>query len=740
MDRFKLIFSLITLLAVSSYAQPAVTWWQMYDTGRLEGFYDIYDASGDGYIMCGYSRDRNVTRDTTQQILVIRIDDDGDVLWSHEYGEEGVFDEGASIIETDEGNFLIGGRCFPTIAALLIDPNGEEIWYNTYSQAICEAVIELKNGNFALAGYSGGNSYLLCINNEGRLLWEQTYDAWGVENFYTMRETQGGIIASGYASFQVDQRREFRAWIVKAGFDGDQIWARLHAPEHAQIVYSMVSRPEGGFAMGGEFWNGNGGHDILFMAIDDEGELEWYERIDLGGEERAIGMDKLLPNGYVLVGYQGNAVNTELRVGPDGEVRSSRGIPLFEEGNWPLVPNMLESVIRDADNNTVACGMATFDRDGSRQNGLVIKMEPEILEPTIIHYEPEDTRLQVLQGDTIDFVVRAVDQQEDELSYLWIMGEDTLATDTTITVVFEEIGEFEVLCQVSDGEFTSAIAWHINAVEWYIDTFQPESTDLTIRRGSEVDFTHQVRVVEEFEFDYRWEHFGRGGNYEFDGEDSVRINFELQGEHLIRALVMRDDRTESVEWEVNAQSIIWWWWPHEFEIRAPVDTTMEFVIFPFNEESDSLEYSWLLNDEALDGDASVIAIHFPETGQFEISAYVQEGVAADTIRWMVNVEEWSFTADDADLADLPSSPVLYPTSPNPFNSSVRLSLYLPKAGQVSLSVFDINGREVARLVDRNVKAGDQTYVWNASDWSAGVYVVRMDVGDLSEMRKVVLVR
>ncbi|MBT3232973.1 MAG: T9SS type A sorting domain-containing protein, partial [Calditrichaeota bacterium] len=173
---------------------------------------------------------------------------------------------------------------------------------------------------------------------------------------------------------------------------------------------------------------------------------------------------------------------------------------------------------------------------------------------------------------------------------------------------------------------------------------------------------------------------------------------------------------------------------------AYVDSTLEFVITPFNENSDSLEYSWFLDNEPLDSDSASVSITFPETGQSEITSIVHDGIETDTIHWTVNVEEWSFTADEADLAELLFLPVLYPSSPNPFNSTVKLSIYMPKIDHVSLSVFDINGREVSRLVDGNVGAGRQTFVWNAGDFSAGVYVVRMSAGDVSEMRKMVLVR
>jgi hypothetical protein len=62
------------------------------------------------------------------------------------------------------------------------------------------------------------------------------------------------------------------------------------------------------------------------------------------------------------------------------------------------------------------------------------------------------------------------------------------------------------------------------------------------------------------------------------------------------------------------------------------------------------------------------------------------------------------------------------------------------AEHVSLSIFEINGHEVSQLVDGNILSGTQTFVWKASGFPTGVYVVRMGIGGVSEMRKVVLVR
>lgn len=79
------------------------------------------------------------------------------------------------------------------------------------------------------------------------------------------------------------------------------------------------------------------------------------------------------------------------------------------------------------------------------------------------------------------------------------------------------------------------------------------------------------------------------------------------------------------------------------------------------------------------------------------------------------------------------------TYPNPFNSTLRISFNLPRAGDVTLGIFDIAGREVTRIAAKRFAAGEQNISWNA-DQPAGVYVVRLKVGEKNALGKVVLVK
>ena len=78
--------------------------------------------------------------------------------------------------------------------------------------------------------------------------------------------------------------------------------------------------------------------------------------------------------------------------------------------------------------------------------------------------------------------------------------------------------------------------------------------------------------------------------------------------------------------------------------------------------------------------------------------------------------------------------------PNPFNSTTTIGYSLPSAGTVSLTVYDLSGREVARLVDGVKAAGTHEAMWVADGVASGVYVVALDAGGMMMREKVVLVR
>ena len=89
---------------------------------------------------------------------------------------------------------------------------------------------------------------------------------------------------------------------------------------------------------------------------------------------------------------------------------------------------------------------------------------------------------------------------------------------------------------------------------------------------------------------------------------------------------------------------------------------------------------------------------------------------------------------------VPSKYALESAYPNPFNPTTTLSFAIPVASEVSLSIYNLKGREVASLIDGIMDAGYHSVVWNADNHSSGVYFVKMLAGEFVNTQKLMLVK
>ncbi len=90
--------------------------------------------------------------------------------------------------------------------------------------------------------------------------------------------------------------------------------------------------------------------------------------------------------------------------------------------------------------------------------------------------------------------------------------------------------------------------------------------------------------------------------------------------------------------------------------------------------------------------------------------------------------------------ELPTEVELSRNYPNPFNPQTTIDYALPQAGDVSLIVYDMLGREVEVLVDGPKTAGRHTVRFGANDLPNGVYVYRLAAGEKTIVRTMVLVK
>lgn len=84
--------------------------------------------------------------------------------------------------------------------------------------------------------------------------------------------------------------------------------------------------------------------------------------------------------------------------------------------------------------------------------------------------------------------------------------------------------------------------------------------------------------------------------------------------------------------------------------------------------------------------------------------------------------------------------VLSQNYPNPFNPSTIIEYQIPYSSFVTIKVYDILGKEVATLVNKNQKAGNYSVVFNGKNLSSGFYIYKLQSGNSSEIKKMDLIK
>ncbi len=103
------------------------------------------------------------------------------------------------------------------------------------------------------------------------------------------------------------------------------------------------------------------------------------------------------------------------------------------------------------------------------------------------------------------------------------------------------------------------------------------------------------------------------------------------------------------------------------------------------------------------------------------------------------------TAVEEDLAATPKATALASIYPNPFNPLTKIAFDLASKEHVELAIYDVSGRAVAVLVDRELGAGRHEAFWNGkmaggTTAASGVYFCTLRAGNMSETKKLVLLR
>ena len=261
MKKITLLFTAILFYAFAFAQSPQLQWSKNYGGAEDDYAFEI-EVCADGYLIAGHTKSFGHANDN-YDFYLIRIDEQGEVLWTRTYGgsqDELLF----SCKQTHDGDYILSGVT--------------QSW-----------------------GLGGSDGYVLKVDRNGDSLWSKYYggDTW--DQFYCGIPTvKQGYVFTGYSSvyMQGDQ-----LYMVGTKGDGDTSWTYKVGGDNQDYGYYVLQIMDGqDYITVGHTWSEGDESQVYLVMTDKDGYWTWTKAFGGPLEEYAIWMDVTDEPGYIIVG------------------------------------------------------------------------------------------------------------------------------------------------------------------------------------------------------------------------------------------------------------------------------------------------------------------------------------------------------------------------------------------------------------------------------------------------------
>lgn len=244
-------------------------WRERYLNIEPEKAEDVKQCADGGFVLCGE------VSEISWWVRVVRTNSAGDTLWTRNYqfGYENAW--GYSIDIVPSGGYIIGGRFIWSThmppeydcLAIRIDENGDTLWtaiVGSERQDWGVEVLPTPDGGFILLGYTEGYTqvpgefiraaYLVKLNDQGHVLWDRylPHDAEWQEPYDIALVGNSGYVIAGLERTTSSGETEHPV-IIRVDTQGDTLWT-LHLRQYVFGVAQMIHvMSDGGYIISGDY-------------------------------------------------------------------------------------------------------------------------------------------------------------------------------------------------------------------------------------------------------------------------------------------------------------------------------------------------------------------------------------------------------------------------------------------------------------------------------------------------------
>ena len=309
------------------------------------GLFVIAGQSG-GYLISGVSQAFG---------CIVKIDENGNIEWQKYFGGSG-YSIFSGAVATPDGGYLLAGETKSADGDLTtnyggidawvmkIDANGNKIWSRSYggsgTDIFYSAAISSDN-NYLLCGETSSNDHdvsglhgvsdywVIKLDTAGNIIWQHTFGGSGTESLaYIVKSNAGGYIITGQSNSSdgdaIGNHGATDCLLLKIDETGNKIWSKMIGGSANDLGTYIAPTSDGHFLItgstnstDGDINTGNRGiGDGWVFEIDDNANLIWQKTIGGSGDDVFWGGYETSPGNFEVYGNT-NSI--------DGNVRGAHG-------------------------------------------------------------------------------------------------------------------------------------------------------------------------------------------------------------------------------------------------------------------------------------------------------------------------------------------------------------------------------------------------------------------------------
>ncbi|MBK6484947.1 MAG: T9SS type A sorting domain-containing protein [Chitinophagaceae bacterium] len=756
-------------------ATGAIQWQNTIGGSNYDQLSSIQQTSDGGYILSGYSSS-GISGDKTEayqggfDYWVVKLDATGAIQWQNTIGGSD-YDVLYSIQQTSDGGYILGGYSDSGISGdkteaskggedywvVKLDAAGAIQWQNTiggfYNDYFLGSIQQTSDGGYILGGDSeSGNSgdkteaskggadyWVVKLDAAGAIQWQNTIGGSSHDRLYSIQQTSdGGYILGGWSQSGIsgDKTEALLGgndyWVVKLNGNGVIKWQNTIGGSSIDDLYSIQQTSDGGYILGGRSESGISGdktevlqggiaYDYWVVKLYSECYQVFYADADGDGYGNAA-----VSNCSKLPGYVTNSTDCN-------DANAAIYPSACDAGNANGIDDNCDGLIDDG------FGAINYYVDGDG-DGYGTGIELSLCENPGSDYslnnsDCDDANASVYPGACDAGNDNGIDDNCDgfiddgfgAINYYVDADGDGYGTGIELSLC-ENPGSGYSLNNSDCDDANASIypgacdAGNGNGIDDNCDGIADDGFSATNyyvdADGDGYGASSELSLCE-----------NPGSGYSLNNTDCDDTNSEVNpiASEIFNGLddncdgiidIACNPPTELIVKNLTATSVKfkWGYSATSYKLRYKVATLGTWTLLGPNGQTKTVE------------------------GLLANTNYVWQVKSVCNVDPKI-ISEWSakqfFTSAPFKVStetEIPSLEVY----PNPFSNSATISFSLPEATHAYIELFDLAGRKLQTIVDKDLSSGNHEVIFQRGQLSSGLYLLQVKLGDILEVRKLVV--